>query len=62
MCGLGNGTFQIVDWRGFFNNITCIVLERIGHFECRNVYGGTYIIVQFLIIYVPPYELVQDKL
>jgi len=62
MCGLGIGRFKMVDWIGIFNNITCILLERIGPFECRNVYGGTYIIGWFFIIYVPPYELVEDTL
>jgi len=43
------GRFEMVDWRWFFNNITCILLKRIRHFESSNVYGGTC---------VPLYELV----
>ena len=38
---------------GYFNNITCILLKWIRHFECIDVYGGRYIIGGFLIIYMP---------
>jgi len=48
----------VVDWR-FFNNIMHILLKSISHFESNNVYGGTYIIGCFLIIYVAPYGLVD---